>query len=47
MQDVERPKRPNAPAEMNWGSDVSAEMLRTFDIPYIAMNPGARYRSKR
>ena len=44
MQDIERPKLPNAPAEMNWGSDVSAQMLRTLDIPYIALNPGASYR---
>lgn len=44
MQDIERPKLPNAPAEMSWGSDVSAQMLRTLDIPYIALNPGASYR---
>ncbi|MCC7082427.1 MAG: thiamine pyrophosphate-binding protein [Burkholderiales bacterium] len=27
-----------------WGSDVIAEVLRTLDIPYIALNPGASYR---
>jgi thiamine pyrophosphate-dependent acetolactate synthase large subunit-like protein len=27
-----------------WGSDAIAEMLRTLDIPYIALNPGASYR---
>jgi thiamine pyrophosphate-dependent acetolactate synthase large subunit-like protein len=27
-----------------WGSDVVAEVLRTLDIPYIALNPGASYR---
>src|SRR5215218_283162 len=44
MHDLERPDRPNTPAEMNWGSDVPAEMLRTFGIPYIALNPGASFR---
>jgi thiamine pyrophosphate-dependent acetolactate synthase large subunit-like protein len=44
MHDIERPTRPNEPAEMGWGSDVAAEMLRTLDIPYIALNPGASYR---
>lgn len=27
-----------------WGSDAIAEMLRTLDIPFIALNPGASYR---
>ena len=27
-----------------WGSDVVAETLRTLEIPYIALNPGASYR---
>ena len=27
-----------------WGSDAIAEVLRTLDIPYIALNPGASYR---
>jgi len=27
-----------------WGSDAMAEMLRTLDLPYIALNPGASYR---
>lgn len=27
-----------------WGSDVVAEVLRTLEIPYIALNPGASYR---
>jgi thiamine pyrophosphate-dependent acetolactate synthase large subunit-like protein len=27
-----------------WGSDVVAEVLRSLDIPYIALNPGASYR---
>src|SRR6266853_4947785 len=27
-----------------WGSDIAAQMLRRFGIPYIALNPGASYR---
>jgi thiamine pyrophosphate-dependent acetolactate synthase large subunit-like protein len=27
-----------------WGSDVIAEVLRSLDVPYIALNPGASYR---
>jgi thiamine pyrophosphate-dependent acetolactate synthase large subunit-like protein len=27
-----------------WGSDIAAEMLRRFDIPYVSLNPGASYR---
>ena len=40
---LERPigVSPNAPA---FGSDVVAETLRSLDIPYIALNPGASYR---
>ena len=30
--------------EMAWGSDVIAQMLREFDVEYIALNPGASYR---
>jgi thiamine pyrophosphate-dependent acetolactate synthase large subunit-like protein len=43
MQDVERPAKAGQ-FEMAWGSDVPAHMLREFDIPYIALNPGASYR---
>ncbi|MGB6912314.1 MAG: hypothetical protein WBE42_06110, partial [Pseudolabrys sp.] len=35
------------PAGVNaagFGSDVVADTLRTTDIPYIALNPGASYR---
>ena len=28
----------------DWGSDVVAELLRTLDIPYVALNPGASFR---
>ena len=27
-----------------WGSDVAAQMLRRFGIPFISLNPGASYR---
>jgi thiamine pyrophosphate-dependent acetolactate synthase large subunit-like protein len=27
-----------------WGSDIAAQMLRRFDIPYVSLNPGASYR---
>ena len=27
-----------------WGSDIAAQMLRRFNIPYISLNPGASYR---
>ncbi len=29
---------------MAWGSDAIAELLRTLDIPYIALTPGASFR---
>src|SRR5947207_7120348 len=28
----------------HWGSDAIAAMLRTLDVPYLALNPGASYR---
>jgi hypothetical protein len=27
-----------------WGSDIAAQMLRRFNIPFISLNPGASYR---
>ncbi len=30
--------------EMAWGSDVAAQMLRQFKVPFISLNPGASYR---
>ena len=27
-----------------WGSDIAAQMLRRFSIPFISLNPGASYR---
>jgi thiamine pyrophosphate-dependent acetolactate synthase large subunit-like protein len=31
-------------SEEFWGSDAAAAVLRSLDIPYIALNPGASYR---
>jgi thiamine pyrophosphate-dependent acetolactate synthase large subunit-like protein len=33
-----------ADATIGWGSDIAAQMLRRFNIPFIALNPGASYR---
>ena len=30
--------------ETAWGSDIAADMLRQFGIPYVSLNPGASYR---
>lgn len=35
---------PARESEEHWGSDAIAATLRTLDIPYIALNPGASYR---
>jgi thiamine pyrophosphate-dependent acetolactate synthase large subunit-like protein len=29
---------------IGWGSDIAAQMLRRFAIPFISLNPGASYR---
>ena len=29
---------------VGWGSDIAAQMLRRFNIPYVSLNPGASYR---
>jgi thiamine pyrophosphate-dependent acetolactate synthase large subunit-like protein len=29
---------------VGWGSDIAAQMLRRFNIPFISLNPGASYR---
>jgi thiamine pyrophosphate-dependent acetolactate synthase large subunit-like protein len=31
-------------ADVAWGSDVAAQMLRRIGIPYVSLNPGASYR---
>ncbi len=28
----------------HWGSDAMAEVIRSLDIPYVALNPGSSYR---
>jgi thiamine pyrophosphate-dependent acetolactate synthase large subunit-like protein len=33
-----------ADEKVAWGSDIAAQMLRRFGIPYISLNPGASYR---
>ena len=29
---------------IGWGSDIAAQMLRRFNIPFVSLNPGASYR---
>src|SRR5581483_3329517 len=41
---LERPQKLTPQNAPGFGSDVVAETLRTLDIPYIALNPGASYR---
>jgi thiamine pyrophosphate-dependent acetolactate synthase large subunit-like protein len=31
-------------SKVAWGSDIAAQMLRRFEIPFISLNPGASYR---
>lgn len=33
-----------APDGPGWGSDVVADLLRAFDLPFVALNPGASFR---
>jgi len=44
MNEIELPARIGANREIQWHSDLAAEMLRRLEIPFIAMNPGASYR---
>lgn len=44
MKRNEVPLAANLPAELGWGSDVAAAMLRQLKIDYVALNPGASYR---
>ena len=43
MNDVAR-SIPATQAAAGWGSDVIADLLRSLDIPYIALTPGASFR---
>jgi thiamine pyrophosphate-dependent acetolactate synthase large subunit-like protein len=38
------PVTPDAQVVAGWGSDAIAELLRTLEIPYIALTPGASFR---
>ena len=31
-------------SKVAWGSDIAAQMLRRFGIPFVSLNPGASYR---
>lgn len=49
MQDTVKQAREEMPVgplaqEARFGSDVIADALRSLDVPYIALNPGASYR---
>jgi acetolactate synthase I/II/III large subunit len=37
-------KRKGTPPKQRWSSDVIVDMLRMYDLPYAALNPGASYR---
>jgi thiamine pyrophosphate-dependent acetolactate synthase large subunit-like protein len=41
---IEQPEGPLAADNALFASDAIAQMLRSLDIPYIALNPGASYR---
>jgi thiamine pyrophosphate-dependent acetolactate synthase large subunit-like protein len=43
LEDIERPVSTEN-AELAWGSDAIAEVLRKCDVSYIAMVPGSSYR---
>lgn len=44
MDKYDRPEGLETPSTLDWKSDISAEMLRRLDIPYVALNPGASFR---
>ena len=39
-QKIEKPRA-------EWGSDVIVDMLKAFDVEYVAINPGATFRGKK
>lgn len=43
---IPEPSKPNVVEATNgrWNSDVIVELIRRYDIPYAALNPGASYR---
>jgi acetolactate synthase-1/2/3 large subunit len=44
MDDVAKPEAPVSYAKKAWQSDIIVDLLRRYDFPYIALNPGASYR---
>ena len=40
MNDVAKPEAPVSYAKKAWQSDVIVDLLRRYDFPYIALNPG-------
>ena len=40
---VEKPV-PGPEQKALWGSDAIAAMLRSLDVPFLALNPGASFR---
>ncbi len=42
---IRAPKKPKVvPGKQRWGADVIVDMLRRYDMPYAALNPGASFR---
>jgi thiamine pyrophosphate-dependent acetolactate synthase large subunit-like protein len=44
LENIESPLAVEISANVQWGSDAAARMLRTLDIKYITVNPGASFR---
>jgi thiamine pyrophosphate-dependent acetolactate synthase large subunit-like protein len=45
MKTVERPEGVvDSNRQIEWSSDIAAEMLRRLEVPYVSLNPGASYR---
>ncbi len=44
MNDVAKSEAPASYAKKAWQSDVIVDLLRHYDFPYVALNPGASYR---
>ena len=44
LSDIEQPEALPPKGNALFGSDAIAEALRSLDIPYIALTPGASYR---
>jgi thiamine pyrophosphate-dependent acetolactate synthase large subunit-like protein len=44
MRTVDRPRLSSNEPKIAWKSDIVAQLLREFAIPYVSLNPGASYR---